>query len=145
MNGSWRWEHQDDEWPIKPQPTRESLRFVDIDINSEKTHIISNFVMKCKPKMHSCFATKRNTWELWDVIRISFYVELTHGHANSHKPKNESLVWNQNGAWTNHELTWTYKAHHNLNLGGVIILFQIIYFTTPHQNSFSFHVRFTSW
>jgi hypothetical protein len=53
-----------------------------------------------------------------------------------HKPKNEGLVWSQNGESTNHMLIWTNKAH-DLNLGRVTILFQIIYFTTPRKTIFS--------
>ncbi len=33
------------------------------------------------------------------------------------KKKVINVIWNQNGAWTNHRLTWNHKTHHGPKLG----------------------------
>jgi hypothetical protein len=65
------------------------------------------------------------------------FLSWTHGHVEVHKLNERgSAFWNQNGAWTNHKLSWIHTTHHNLKLEGVITLSFIIYFATPFEVTF---------
>lgn len=49
-------------------------------------------------------------------------------NCKNQKNKMINVIWNQNGAWTNHKLTWSHKIHHNPNSGGHTTFLLIIYF-----------------